>query len=154
MKKFADPASRAAFSYRDDPDIPAFDDAFWHVVMDDRCGLCARTARRIAHLDRLDRVRIVPLRSALGTGLMRHYGLDPSNPQSWLLIRHGTARAGFDAAMHLFPDLSDIYTPLLMLKILPSTWREALYAWIARHRYAWFGRTDLCALPDPQVQAR
>ncbi|MEM6376336.1 MAG: hypothetical protein AAF686_08845, partial [Pseudomonadota bacterium] len=47
-----------------------------------------------------------------------------------------------------------IYTPLLMLKILPSTWREALYAWIARHRYAWFGRTDLCALPDPQVQAR
>lgn len=150
----SEPAPRAPFSYRDDPAVPDFQDQLWHVVMDDRCGLCARTARRIARADRKDRVRIVPLRSELGHALMRHVDLDPDDPQSWLLIREGRAYGGLTAALMLFPSLSVFYKPLLMFWILPTGWREALYRVIARRRYQWFGSADLCRLPDARVQAR
>ncbi|MEM6579439.1 MAG: DCC1-like thiol-disulfide oxidoreductase family protein, partial [Pseudomonadota bacterium] len=148
------PLGHPPFSYRNDPAIPRFDESYWHVVMDDRCGLCTRAARRIARADRQDRVRIVPVRSDLGEGLMRHYCLDPHDPQSWLLIREGKAFGGLDAATKLFPELSVRYVPLQVLSLLPRNWRDSLYRAVATRRYRWFGQADLCAIPDAQVQAR
>lgn len=148
------PAPRPAYSYRDDPSVPRFDESYWHVVMDDRCGLCAKTARRIAQADTKDRVRLVPIRSELGRSLMEHYDLNAVDPQTWLLIRDGRAYGGLTAAMNLFPSLSMWYAPLAMVHVVPARWRDRLYAKIARHRYRWFGHADLCAMPDKDVQDR
>lgn len=148
------PLHRAAFSYQQDRDVPSFDDSYWHVVMDETCGLCARAALRIARADKSDRVRIVPVGSQLGQSLMRHYGFDPHNPESWLLLREGKAFGGSSAALKLFPSLSVFYAPMLILYGLPAPWRDTLYIALARTRYRWFGRADLCAIPDPRVQAR
>ena len=148
------PKPRAAFSYRNDPAAPHFDEGHWHVVMDDRCGLCARAARRIAHLDKGDQIRIAPVRSNLGQSLMRHYGLNPDDPQSWLLIQDGKAFGGLEAMLELFPSLSVRYKPIRILWLLPAPWRARLYTLVARSRYRWFGEADLCAMPDADVQAR
>lgn len=32
--------------------------------------------------------------------------------------------------------------------------RDALYRWLARNRYRWFGRSDTCLLPAPEHAAR
>jgi predicted DCC family thiol-disulfide oxidoreductase YuxK len=32
--------------------------------------------------------------------------------------------------------------------------RDGLYRLVARNRYRWFGRTDICAMPDPGVRKR
>lgn len=148
------PLPRAAFSYRDDPDVPELDDRFWHVVMDEHCGLCARTASRIARLDKDDKIRIVPIGSQLGQSLLRHYGLDPQDPQSWLLLRDGLAFDGLSAVMKLFPSLSALYLPVLISAVLPRSWRDTLYRMVARNRYRWFGRANLCAVADVHVQRK
>lgn len=148
------PRPRAAFSYREDPAVPHFDEDHWHVVMDDRCGLCARAARRIARLDKGDQIRIVPISSDLGQSLMRHYGLNPADPQSWLFIQDGKASGGLEAMLELFPSLSGRYTPIRILWLLPVRWRARLYTLIANSRYRWFGDADLCEMPDAHVQAR
>ena len=38
--------------------------------------------------------------------------------------------------------------------LLPRTWRDALYRFIARNRYRWFGRQESCMLPTPELRAR
>ncbi|MFP5284488.1 MAG: thiol-disulfide oxidoreductase DCC, partial [Thermoanaerobaculia bacterium] len=38
--------------------------------------------------------------------------------------------------------------------VIPRPLRDALYRWIARNRYRWFGRTETCWLPTPELQSR
>ena len=147
------PAPRQPYSYRDDPEVPAFDDACILVVMDGDCALCSATARRIARLDREDAVRICTAQSPLGRALLGHYDLSPDDPDSWLMLHEGQARGSLDAIVALFPRLHRGFRPLRALGVFPMGVQDWLYARIARNRYH-FGKTDLCALPDPELRRR
>jgi predicted DCC family thiol-disulfide oxidoreductase YuxK len=148
------PEVRKPFSFRDDPAVPEFDDGRIVVVMDAECALCSRAARRIARLDKDDRVRIAPMQGALGRALLLHYGLDPDDPASWLMIEDGWARGSLEGMAKLFPRLHWAYAPMRLVWVLPVALRDWIYARIARNRYAVFGYSDLCALPDADVQRR
>lgn len=39
-------------------------------------------------------------------------------------------------------------------KVLPQTWRDGLYRFIARNRYRWFGRSSACRLPSAHEAGR
>lgn len=148
------PEAREAYSFRSDGAVPDFDDGRIVVVMDAECALCSRAARRIARLDRDDRVRIAPMQGALGRALLLHYGLDADDPASWLMIEDGRAWGSLEGMARLFPRLHRAYAPMRLVWALPAGLRDWIYARIARNRYAVFGHGDLCALPDPQVQRR
>jgi predicted DCC family thiol-disulfide oxidoreductase YuxK len=141
-------------SYRDDPDIPNFPDDGPVTVMDAHCALCARGAAWIARHDAAQQFRIIPLQSARGTALMRHYGMDPDDPTSWLLLHEGIAHRSMDAVIKAGALLGGVSRGLAILKVLPPRLRHWIYIKIARNRYRLFGRGDLCNLPDPAVQAR
>lgn len=148
------PTDRPAYSWRDAPDIPEFDDHRLLVVLDGACGLCSATAGRIAHFDRADRVRLCTVQSPLGQGLMRHYGLSPDDPESFLLLDHGRAYGSLDAGIRLFSQLHRGFLPLRALHLLPRRLRDWLYVRIARNRYRMFGKGDLCAMPNEAVRHR
>jgi predicted DCC family thiol-disulfide oxidoreductase YuxK len=46
--------------------------------------------------------------------------------------------------------------PLLgrLAQAIPAGLRDALYRWIARNRYRWFGQRESCMLPTPEDRAR
>ena len=142
------------YSYLSDPDVPDFDGGPAFTVMDATCGLCARGAAWIAHRDHAQVFRIIPLQSDLGRALMRHYGLDPADPLSWLFIDDGRAATSLDACIRVARRLGGVWHAAGLLRVIPPPLGRALYGWVARNRYRFFGRTDLCAMPDPQVQAR
>jgi len=37
--------------------------------------------------------------------------------------------------------------------LVPRPIRDAVYDWVARHRYGWFGKHDTCRLPTPEERA-
>ncbi|KCV81238.1 thiol-disulfide oxidoreductase DCC [Actibacterium atlanticum] len=148
------PAPRPAYSYKDDPNVPGFDDSRMVLVMDGHCALCSAAARRIARLDRNDTVRIAPAQSALGQALLAHYKLSPEDPETWLTLSEGRARGSLNAMIHLFTRLSAWAAPIRLINVLPRGVQDWLYARIARNRYRLFGRSDLCAMPDPALRAR
>lgn len=123
-------------------------------VMDAHCALCARGARWIARNDRAGAFTIIPVQSELGGALMRHYGLDPVDPVSWLYVEHGRAFTSLDALIRVGRRLGGVWRGLVVLRLLPRAVQDPLYRLVARNRYRLFGRADLCALPDPQVQKR
>jgi len=145
---------RASYSYRADPSVPAFDDRHPIAFMDASCALCCFGARLIARIDRSGEVRICPVQTSLGSRLLRHYGLDQDDPDSWLLLDAGVARGGFDAIAHLGKRCGGWGHGLRLLMWLPRPLRDGLYRRIARSRYRWFGRADLCGLPDAGLRAR
>lgn len=147
-------SDRAPYSYQQDPSVPGFAHLGPICVMDAQCALCARGARWIARADHRQEFRIVPLQSALGSALMRHYGMDPEDPLSWLFLDQGRATSSLDAVMGVGRRLGGVWHVLRLLQMIPRGLRDGLYRLVARNRYRWFGRTDICAMPDPEVRKR
>lgn len=142
------------YSYRADPAVPAFDDNGPLAVMDGECALCTMGARLIARFDRAGTIRICRSQSPLGAALLRHYGLDPGDPESWLFIADGQAHTSLDGMIRAGRHVGGAGLLLQPLRLLPRVAQDWLYRRVARNRYRLFGRTDMCAVPDPALRAR
>ena len=124
-------------------------------MVDGDCALCSWGARTIARHDRSDVFRFATAQSAFGRAQLSANGLDPDDPDSWLLVDGETALTGSDAVIAAGRRLSGVWPALAALGgVLPKAAREPLYRLIAKNRIAWFGRGDLCALPDEALRAR
>ncbi len=143
-----------SFSYRDDPEVPPFDDSGPITVMDGECALCSFGARMIARFDHNDVFRICPGQTELGTALLAHYGLKPDDPESWLLLMDGQAYGSLDAIIRVGQVVGGVGHLLRVLRVFPRGMQDWIYRRIARNRYALFGKGDMCALPDERLKAR
>ncbi len=123
-------------------------------VMDATCALCSWGARFIHRIDKSGEIRIAPIQSPPGAALMRENGLDALDPESWLFIEDGIVWRDFDALIRVGQRSGGWGLLCTGLKLIPRPVRDWLYARIARNRYAMFGRSDMCALPDPAFRAR
>jgi predicted DCC family thiol-disulfide oxidoreductase YuxK len=146
--------TRPDFSYRSDPQVPTFDDRFPIALMDAECALCCFGARMIDRLDRSGEIRICPVQTALGRAMLSHYGVRVDCPDTWLLLERGRVLGGFEAIIRVGERSGGWGRGMSLLRILPRSLRMRIYGWIARSRYRWFGRGDLCALPAASLRAR
>ena len=62
-----------AFSYRDDPAVPAFPDDRPLIVFDGVCVLCSASARFVLRHDEAGRFRLTAAQSSVGQALYRHH---------------------------------------------------------------------------------
>jgi len=146
--------SQPAYSYLDDPDVPAFDHDGPVTFMDGDCVLCTTGARMIARFDRKNEFRICRVQTNLGQAMLRHYGLDPNNPESWLYLVDGKAWTSLDAMIRAGARIGGIGWLMQVFRLLPRRVQDWLYVRIARNRYAVFGRADMCAVGDAGLRAR
>lgn len=146
--------ARPRFSYREDPSVPAFPDDGPVAFIDGDCVLCTAGARLIARFDASGDVRLCPTQSSTGQALLRHYGLEPDDPESWLYLEDGRAYASLDAVIRAGARLGGVGWGLQAFRIFPRAVRDWIYRRIARNRYRLFGRTDICAVPDPALRKR
>ncbi|MEM6712813.1 MAG: DUF393 domain-containing protein [Pseudomonadota bacterium] len=147
-------AAFETYSYRADSLVPDFDDSGAITFMDGECVLCTFGARLIARFDRQDRFKICRVQTLLGRSMLAHYGLAPDDPESWLLLHEGKAYTSLDAMIRAGRLVGGIGWLLQPLRLLPRTLQDWLYGHIARNRYRIFGRTDMCAMPDPRLRAK
>ncbi len=141
---------KPSYSYRVDPAVPAFDDSGPLALVDGECALCSRMARLICRLDRRGEFRIAPIQGPLGRALLAHYGLDADDPTTWLYLEDGVAYAAFDAVARAGRRLGGLGWLAVPLRLAPAS----IYRFAATRRLRWFGRADLCALPDPELRRR
>lgn len=123
-------------------------------VMDAHCALCAKGASWIARNDHAEQFRIVPIQSVLGRALLIENGLHPDDPGSWLFVENGETYTALEALIRVGQRLGGVWRMLIVLRLIPRPTRNRLYHAVARRRYRWFGRADMCALPDEAVQRR
>ena len=145
---------RGGYSYRDDPDVPAFADDRPVVIFDGDCVLCSNSARLLLRLDRAGRFRLLTAQSPLGAALRRHFGVADGDEDSVILLRDGRLHLRSEAVLRIAPDLGAPWSWLAALRGVPRAWRDAAYQWIARRRFRLFGRRQSCFLPPARWRDR
>lgn len=138
---------REAYSYRRDPAVPVFPDDWPVIVFDGHCAFCSAGMRLVVRLDRRKVFRLLPAQSPLGEALYRHYGLDPTDYESNILIENGIARFKADGSLRIAEALGWPWRLASLLRVLPRRWQDAIYGLVARNRLRIFGRTEVCYRP-------
>lgn len=118
------------------------------VFFDGHCALCAFWVRFLLARDRGNRYRFASLDSSASraAGVAVVPGMEPDTV---ILMRNGRRWERSDAAIRILAGLGGTWRMSLVFLVVPRVLRDAIYRWVARNRYRWFGQTEACFLPDP-----
>ena len=124
------------------------------ILFDGVCNLCNASVWFIIDRDPSERFRFASLQSEFGQARLREFGLSDLAQETLVLIEGGKCYTRSTGALRIARRLTRPWNLLYGLILLPAPLRNMLYDWIARSRYRWFGRTETCRLPTPDLTRR
>ncbi len=142
------------FSYRSDPAVPPFPDDHPAIIFDGYCALCSGYARFVLAHDHAGKCRLLAAQSALGRALYVHYGLDPYDFATNILIVDGRASFKSEASIRILELLGPPWSLARVLRLIPISVRDFVYVFVARNRLRLFGKLESCYLPGLQFRDR
>ena len=142
------------YAYRNDPDVPAFDDSRPLIIFDGDCVFCSRSMRLVARADRVGRFRMTSAQQPLGQAIYRHLGLPIGRFDTFLALVGGRLYQRSDALIAMARLLPWPWRAGIALRLMPRRLRDSAYDLLARNRYRLFGRKPACGLSDPALRDR
>jgi predicted DCC family thiol-disulfide oxidoreductase YuxK len=124
------------------------------MLFDGTCGLCNGWVDFVIRFDRSGRFRFTPLQSETGRNMLAEVHLSPDYRDSIVLFQEGRIYTSSTAVLRILRELGLPFSLAYVFIVIPSFIREAVYRFIARNRYKWFGRRESCRLPTPEERER
>lgn len=127
------------------------------VVYDGGCRFCHNGIKRLIKIDKFRQIKFCCLQSQVAEQYMDYCGVDRESVLRRFLFVEGpnTFSQGSTAALRVASYLPLPYSALKALMIIPAPVRDAVYDYVAKHRYDWFGKEEDCeALQDPEILQR
>jgi predicted DCC family thiol-disulfide oxidoreductase YuxK len=122
------------------------------LLFDGECGLCVRCVRLLLATDRRRRLRFAPLQGLAGQTYLRGHGLPAEDFDSaifapeWSQAHELAPLFRTDALFAAMREAGGPWWLLGWLRILPRTWRDVAYGWVARWRRRLFGSGNVSVL--------
>ncbi|MBY5992338.1 thiol-disulfide oxidoreductase DCC family protein [Ferrimonas balearica] len=123
------------------------------ILFDGVCNFCNATVRFVWARDPKGYFRFAPLQSATAETLLAAHPL-PRNGDTVVLIQNGRAYQKSAAALRIARQLSGLWPLMACFLLVPRPLRDAVYDFIGRRRYRWFGRSEQCQLPSAELRRR
>ncbi len=118
------------------------------VVFDGHCHVCSGSVRFMKKHPTIPPFDLVPMQSERGRALLIEYGIDPEDPMTFLVLDGGKAFTESDGGLQIAKALGGLWrVPWAIGRMVPKSWRDWIYRVLARNRYKWFGRREICYLP-------
>lgn len=124
------------------------------ILFDGICNLCDGVVQFIVRHDPNKKFLFTSLQSEAGQTLLKQYQLPLENFNSFLLIQDGKVYNKSTGALKVARQIKGVWKWLYIFIIIPTFIRDAVYSWIAKNRYEWFGKKDGCMIPTPELKAR
>jgi predicted DCC family thiol-disulfide oxidoreductase YuxK len=125
------------------------------LLFDGLCNLCDATVQFVIDRDPAERIVFASLQSNVGRALAESYGVvTRSEPDSVVLIEDGAAYERSSAVLRVARHLTWPWKALVVLLAMPRFARDYAYRFVARRRYAWFGKSEACRVPTPALRRR
>jgi predicted DCC family thiol-disulfide oxidoreductase YuxK len=125
------------------------------LLFDGVCNLCNRTVQFVIRHDKKQLFRFASLQSPTGQEALQLLATEKGmSPDSVVLYYQGRFYIKSTAALRVAWLLGGFWRLAEIFRLLPRFIRDAVYDWIARNRYKWFGKKDACMLPSPGLKER
>jgi len=124
------------------------------VLIDGICNLCQGATKFIVRHDHCGRFHFASLQSHTGQTLLAKGGLPTDVINTIVLFQNGNYYTKSTAALRISRHLKFPWPLVYALIIIPRGIRDAIYQYIAKNRYRWFGKSDQCMLPSPELKGR
>lgn len=118
------------------------------VVFDGLCNFCNGWTRFVIKRDRSRRFRFASAQSKIGAGLLDSLGLPSRELETIVLIDGPRHYEKSDAVLQILKRLDGLWSVSQVFALLPKGLRDAGYSAFARRRYRWFGKSEVCPIPD------
>jgi Uncharacterized protein conserved in bacteria len=125
------------------------------ILFDGVCNLCNGSVIFILQREKNPVFQFASIQSEAGKKLLEWCGLRPDYNQAVILLDQGRMYLGSTAALKIGQQLKFPWSLLASMGfVVPTFLRDGLYAQIAKHRYQWFGKRDVCMVPNENLKAR
>ncbi|MEK4186517.1 thiol-disulfide oxidoreductase DCC family protein [Paenibacillus sp. FSL L8-0494] len=124
------------------------------VLIDGVCHLCQGVVRFIIPRDPEAKFLFAPLQNEIAANLMKESGLQPGQLNTVILLENGVYYTESAAVLRIARKLRFPWPAAYAFILVPRPLRNALYRYIAKNRYRWFGRDEQCMLPTPEIKRR
>jgi len=124
------------------------------ILFDGICNLCNNAVQFIISHDPDEKFLFASLQSKAGQQLLKQFNLPLENFNSFLLLQESKVYDKSTGALKVAAQIKGAWKFLYIFIIIPKSIRDAVYNWIAKNRYNWFGKKDSCMVPTPELMRR
>lgn len=123
------------------------------IFFDGVCGMCNTFVNLALKIDRREIFMFAPLQGTTAREMLPPLSDDPTEWSMIYLDERGT-HDQLDASLEVYRRLGGIWTILSWLRFVPRAIRTPMYRILARNRYRWFGKKDVCRIPTADERRR
>lgn len=124
------------------------------VLFDGLCHLCDGAVRFILRWENSKLLRFAPLQSEAGKALLMKYGYSENYLDGLIFIENKRAHDRSSACLLIAGKLKLPWKLFVIFLLVPKPLRDLVYRMVAVARYRWFGKKEVCSLPQGEDQAR
>ncbi|MCB9191875.1 MAG: thiol-disulfide oxidoreductase DCC family protein [Flavobacteriales bacterium] len=124
------------------------------LLFDGVCNLCSASVQFVLKRNSKENVRFASLQSEFAVKALKDSKLPTDYLNSLVLLENGKTYVKSDAALKLAKHLNGAWKLGGVFSIVPRFIRDAVYDWVAKNRYKWYGKKDVCWIPEPRWKNR
>ncbi|MBU2996371.1 DUF393 domain-containing protein [Cellulophaga baltica] len=125
------------------------------IVFDGVCNLCNSSINKVIERDKNNTYVFASLQGEAGEKLTNERGIDTDLVDSIILIDPGVAYyTKSTAALKVIKSFGGIYSLFGIFEYVPESIRDAIYDYVAKNRYKWYGKKEACMIPTPELKEK
>ena len=119
------------------------------------CTFCNGAVNFVIDRDPKGKISFASLQSDFAKDVLPDHTEKEGDPDTMVFVEDGILYERSTAALRVARHFGRPWNWIArILLLLPVLLRDGVYNWIARNRYAWFGREESCRIPTPDLKAR
>lgn len=122
------------------------------ILFDGVCNLCNGAINFVIKKDNKNTFKFAALQSEIGQELTSKFNIDRTKVDSIILIDGDKHYEKSSAALHIAKHMGSAFPLLFGFMIVPKFIRNAVYDYVARNRYKWFGKKENCMISTAELK--
>ena len=124
------------------------------LLFDGVCNLCNSSVQYVIKHDKKQKFKFASLQSDAATEILLQHNVKNSDLDSIILIHKDTLFDKSSAIIRLLKIMGGFNALAFIFIIIPKPIRDAVYDYVARNRYKWYGKKESCMIPTLELKNR
>lgn len=124
------------------------------VLFDGVCNLCNKSVQFILKRDKKKQFLFASLQGKFGQEVLKKHNFSTESLNTLILIEGDKVFIRSTGVLRMMKHLGGRWSLLYGFIIFPAIIRDAVYNWVSKNRYKWFGKREECMIPTAELKER